>query len=357
MPYKRSDSPIWWASYTDASGQRIRRSTGTANRKEAEALEAKWKLEAFQQKQWGKEQERSIEEVMLAFLKAKSDKRSHADDKLFANRFRRMLAGRTIQSLKPADIEGYIVARKGGGVSNSTINRELAFLSACINYCRSSLGWEMPNPITGRKLKEPEGRLRWLSYEQAVQLIQAAESEPKAPHLADFIRLALHTGMRRGEILGLEWQRVNLHSGLIWLEAAHTKAGKRRSIPLNETAREALISRARFRAENCPASPWVFSDREGNRISCIKRSFATACRRAGIEDFHTHDLRHTRAAWLVSAGVPLPEVRDLLGHSTVEMTERYAHLAPENIRAAVSRLDQMSRSGHAGTKKAVGGNA
>ena len=73
----------------------------------------------------------------------------------------------------------------------------------------------------------------------------------------------------------------------------------------------------------------------------------TACRRAGIKDFRIHDLRHTCAAWLVSMGVPLTEVRDLLGHSTVKMTERYAHLAPENVRAAVEQLDGMrSRFGH-----------
>lgn len=88
----------------------------------------------------------------------------------------------------------------------------------------------------------------------------------------------------------------------------------------------------------------------GDRIRDIKRSFATARRRAGIEDFRFHDLRHTSAAWLVSTGVPLSAVRDLLGHSTVKVTERYAHLAPEDVRAAVAMLDRenRSRSGHVG---------
>ena len=184
-----------------------------------------------------------------------------------------------------------------------------------------------------------------MTREDAVRLIQAAESEPKAPHLADLIRLALNTGMRRGEMLGLEWQRVDIKAGLIHLEAVHTKAGKRRSVPLNDTARSALISRMRFRAGNCPASRWVFCDQTGDRIACVKRSFGTACRRAGIEDFHVHDLRHTCAAWLVSAAVPLPEVRDLLGHSTITMTERYAHLAPENVRAELSRPSGMPLAG------------
>jgi integrase len=137
-------------------------------------------------------------------------------------------------------------------------------------------------------------------------------------------------------MLGLEWSRVDLQNLQLYLEGRHTKAGKRRTVPLNAVARSALLNQARFRADQCPAVPWVFCNREGERIPSVKRSFATACEKAGIEDFRFHDLRHTCAAWLVQAGVPLPEVRDMLGHSTIRMTERYAHLAPENVRAAVA---------------------
>jgi integrase len=107
------------------------------------------------------------------------------------------------------------------------------------------------------------------------------------------------------------------------------------------------MNRARFRAQYCPASPWVFAHKDGKQIVDVKTSFKTACRKAGIEGFRIHDLRHTCAAWLVSAGVGLTEVRDLLGHTTVKMTERYAHLAPENVRAAVALLESgESQSGH-----------
>ncbi len=117
-------------------------------------------------------------------------------------------------------------------------------------------------------------------------------------------------------------------------------------MPLNQSARRAILAQARFRSEHCPESPWVLSDTRGERIRDVKRSFRTACRRARIQDFRFHD-RHTCAAWLVSAGVPLTEVRDLLGHSSIKVTERYAHLAPENVRAAVAVLDAgESRSGH-----------
>jgi integrase len=124
--------------------------------------------------------------------------------------------------------------------------------------------------------------------------------------------------MRKGEMLGLEWRRVDLKANLVYLGAEHTKAGKRRSVPLNAEARSALLSRAKY----CPASPWVFTNRKGERIESIKTSISSACQNAGIEDFTVHDLRHTCAAWLVSAGASLIEVRDLLGHSTIRMTER-----------------------------------
>ena len=175
--------------------------------------------------------------------------------------------------------------------------------------------------------------------------------------MADFIRLALNTGCRKQELLGLDWSRVDLKANLIFLEAVHTKTSKRRSIPINQRARSALLNRANFRAKHCPTSLWVFAHKDGSCIKDVKRSFRTACDRAGIDDFRIHDLRHTCAAWLVSENVPLTAVRDLLGHTTVKMTERYAHLAPENVRSAVAMLDEKkfkSHFGHSDADEQVG---
>ena len=90
----------------------------------------------------------------------------------------------------------------------------------------------------------------------------------------------------------------------------------------------------------------MFTHTDGARLQDVKTSFASARKKAGIEDFRIHDLRHTAAAWLVTSGVPLVEVRDILGHQTIQMTERYAHLAPDNLRVAVARIEEMSRFGH-----------
>ncbi len=351
--FRRKDSPYWWASYTEASGQRARRSTGTADRREAEALLSKWRLEAHNSRYWEAEPSRTFDELMLAYLKTVSSRKRRGDRDISSlKRLTPFFTGRELGGLKPSDVRAYIEERRRDGVGPGTINREVGLLSSAINCARREWDWNIPNPAQGRRLREPEGRLRWLTRAEADALIRVAATEPRASHLADFLRLALHTGMRRNELLGLEWRRVDLQAGLIYLEASHTKAGRRRYIPLNAVARQALVSRKRFRAQHCPASLYVFCDREGRPILSVKRSFATACRKAGIEDFRIHDLRHTCAAWLVSAGVPLTEVRDLLGHSTIRMTERYAHLAPENVRAAVALLEvAASRSGHVGEEK------
>ena len=350
MPYRRKDSAVWWASYVDASGQRVRCTTGTIDRKEAKALEAKWKLEAFRATQWDEQPSRSFEDLMVSYLKATERfKRSsgHRRDVDSIRRLRSFFGGYDLSKLNAASIRGYIDHRMQTNVGPGTINRELCTLSAALNYARREWEWDVPNPIPGRKLREPEGRVRWLTRVEADSLIRVACQEANAPHLPDFIRLALNTGCRKGELLGLEWNRVDLDQNLIHLEGRHTKTGKRRSIPLNRESRQAIEGRKRFHAAFCPESKWVFAHKTGERILDVKRAFTTACARAGVENFRIHDLRHTCAAWLVSGGVPLAEVRDVLGHTTVTMTERYAHLASENIRAAVAVLDRpKSRFGH-----------
>ncbi len=343
MPYRRKDSPDWWVSYTDKRGQRIRRATGTEDRKEAEALEAKWKLAAYREKRWDEKPARTLDEVLLMFVKAREEFRSAGTIKVHARRLRDYLGGKTEMDSLPASlIRGYIERRKRDGVSNATVNRELSVLSAAITYCNLELEWELPK-VRRRKLKEPEGRVRWISEAEAAALMREAGTG----HLRDFIRLALYTGMRRNEMLKLEWSRVDLQARLVRLEAMHTKSAKRRTVPLNEEAYRALLSRARFRAEHCPDTPWVFAHANGARVIDVRGGFTAACRRAGITDFRVHDLRHTCAAWLVTLGAALVEVRDLLGHATITMTERYAHLAPESVRDAVGRLDGLSRFGHA----------
>ena len=340
--YKRGDSKFWWVSYVNESGKRTRRSTGTVNRKEAEALLSKWKVEVYEEKNWDIPKSVNFEEVMLFFLKeTASVKRSHRDDKLHARQWTKSLAGKVMQEPYPNDIRLHIQRRINEGVGPATINRELALLSAAINFYNKEQMGNLPNPTVGRKRKEPENRTRWITYNEAKELIISARVARNASHLADFIILALHTGCRSGEMLGLQWKDIDFNNQLIHLKADQTKTDKRRGVPLNDHALKSLLARKKFHSKHCPESSWVFCNRNGNKIASVKKSFKTACVRADIDDFKIHDMRHTCAAWLVTSGVPMPEVRDLLGHSSITMTEKYAHLAPENVRRAVNTLDQL----------------
>jgi integrase len=345
--YKQAGSANWYGSYTDASGRRCRRSTGTPNRQEAEAILSQWRLQAHQQRTWGTEPPHSLHELMLSYVDAHQQKRSLERDSYSIQHLCRLLGEeKDVGTLTTGDIYGYQQRRTIEGVVAGTINREVGFLSAALNWAVRSMGWKVGNPAAGHHCQEPPSRERWLTQEEASQLLETARQERQAPHLADFITLALHTGMRSGELLGLEWRRVDIQQGRILLESIHQKSGKPGVVPLNQTARESIIARARFRAMHCPASPWVFCDRKGRRIASIKKGFASAVQRTGIAHCTPHDLRRTFGSWLVQSGVPIQQVARLLRHSDIRVTDRvYAHLQPEQLQSAVAVLDRHS-TGH-----------
>ncbi|MFC0693132.1 site-specific integrase [Paraburkholderia humisilvae] len=122
------------------------------------------------------------------------------------------------------------------------------------------------------------------------------------------------------------------------MELEKTKNGKPRAIPLNDEAISALVDQREWVRRYAPRSRWVFAVASGARLTTIQKGFQSACLRAGIDNFRVHDLRHTFASWLVMAGVSLYVVKDLLGHSSIVVTERYAHLAPHVGRSAVQLL-------------------
>jgi integrase len=180
-----------------------------------------------------------------------------------------------------------------------------------------------------KQLPEHNRRLRYLSVEECQGLVQAC-----LPHLKPIVVTALNTGMRKEEVLSLRWDKhVDLKHGFILLDT--TKSGERREIPINDTLRQTLQALVR-RVD----SPYVFTGANGKRFLDVKRAFHSACQRADIKDFTFHDLRHTFASHLVMAGVDLPTVKELLGHKTLSMTLRYAHLAPSHKVKAVAVLGE-----------------
>ena len=278
---------------------------------------------------------------MLAYLKeTRHKKRSAERDRYSAKQLYRAFSGTSIDAIQPDDISDYKRMRREEGVSDSTVAKELRLLSSAINHARREWGWDIPNPVQGRCPKESPGRIRWITEKEAEKLITAAKSN-RTPWLVDFIELGLNTGMRSGEMLGLTWDRVDLGKRLIYLSPDHQKNNTHGSVPINEEARKVLNRRFQFRQQHCPDSEFVFCNKDGHRIKRVKRSFKTSCRKAGIEDFTPHDLRHTCAAWLVQRDIPIRTVCALLRHRDIRTTMRYAHLAPENVREAVGSLDRV----------------
>lgn len=211
-------------------------------------------------------------------------------------------------------------------LSPASINRPLAFLRTVLRI--ASREWEVLPAVPHIKLeKERRGRERWLMSEEAVRLLDACRA--KSPDLADMVEVAIYTGMRQGEILGLTWPMVDRSRGVVILP--ETKNGKSREVPLNGPA-DAVLARRQATA----AGSLVFPS---TRWDAYRRAWRKALQDAKLGGLKFHDLRHTFASWVMQAGGTLPELKDLLGHSSLTMVMRYAHLSPEHLRSAVSRLD------------------
>jgi integrase len=183
-----------------------------------------------------------------------------------------------------------------------------------------------------KQLKEENERVRFLTREEIGALLQHCSE-----HLRPMVVLALNTGMRKGEIFKLKWSQVDMKNRIISLEAKAVKEKKRRNIGLNDAAAAALASVPR----RIDVS-WVFTSvdkkKRDSHVVDVKKSFATACKKAGIVDFHFHDLRHTFASHLVMGDVNIATVKELMGHADLKMTMRYAHLAPKHLSTAVNVL-------------------
>jgi integrase len=213
-------------------------------------------------------------------------------------------------------------------LAGATVNRALALLRHLLHLAHEE--WEVIDRVPRIRLeREAEGRRRWLTAEEATRLLDVCRDSRNADQL-DLVELALFTGMRRGELLGLTWERVDRARGVILLDSTSTKSKRRREVPLNGRA-DAVLAR-----RGSKATGPVFSSR---RWDHYRTAWDLAVGRAKLDDFRFHDLRHTFASWAVQAGASLQEVKDLLGHASLAMTLRYGHLAPEHLRTAVARLD------------------
>lgn len=242
------------------------------------------------------------------------------------NTLKTSFGGRYLYEINQQMVEKF-KAERMKEVSPARVNRNLACLKCMFNRA-IEWGKAKENPVKKIKmLKENNKRLRYLEKEESERLVNACKE-----HLRPIVIAALNTGMRKGEILGLKWENVDLNRDMIYV--LDTKNGDKREIPINKRLKEVLIG-----IKNNSDSPFVFCKMNGEPYRNPVVSFKYAMNTCGIENFRFHDLRHTFASHLVMAGVDLNTVRELLGHKSLAMTLRYAHLSPEHKRKAVEILN------------------
>ena len=322
---------IWWVRYADANGKIRREKTG--NKSAAIKLYYKRKTEVLE----GKKLPEKLRARKVSFAElakdaleySKAHKRSYRDDEVRMARLREWLGQRPAESVSPQEIERWLLA-KAEDLKPATLNRYRALLSLVYRLAMQN-GKVQSNPARlVRQRKEENGRIRFLSTEEELAL-RAAIRKDYLNREAE-LDLALNTGLRRSEQFGLTWDGVDFERRV--LTVLRSKNGEARHIPLNDAAILALRSVEAYKN----GSPYVFLASDGTRLCSPRFWFSAAVEAAGLKDFTWHCLRHTFASRLVMAGVDLRTVQEMMGHKTIQMTVRYAHLAPQHRLAAVQRL-------------------
>ena len=323
------------------NGKQARRFDAGWSREQAQDELAKFLLEKDKETA-DRSKPRTLGDLAQEYLEFKrlKGKRSLENDTTFIERFKAFfgadspLSEITAQRIAQYDRHRLAQAsRLKRPISPASVNRELAVLRHLLRLAEE---WGYIQKVPKIRLaKESEGRLRFLSEEEAKRLLTACK-DSRNPHLKTIVTMALHTGMRRGEIMGLTWDRADFARGVLLLDK--TKSGRRREVPMNRAVYDALSSLPSKEREGL-----VFRRSNGVAWGKIRTAFDGACAKAKIEDFRFHDLRHTCASWLVMRARSLKEVQELLGHRTFAMTLRYAHLSPDRLREAVASLERPAQ--------------
>ena len=268
----------------------------------------------------------------------KGERSFEVSKKYFINAVSEYFKGKRLFQISPLEIEQFKKQRKetpvrGGKIrSGVTVNRELETLRHMLN---KAIEWRMldENPFTRFKespfFEERNDRVRFLEEDEIKKLLEASPL-----YLANLIKGAIFTGLRKGDLLNLKWSDVNLERGFL----NYREQKKREKLGfkyLNGDMINLLMEIPKGESD------FIFLGPDGKPLRDIKRSFKTALKKAGIKDFHWHDLRHTSASHLLMRGASMKAVQEHLGHTTIAMTQRYSHLSKDFQKEEVNRLNGL----------------
>lgn len=318
---KHPKSPNYYVRFTAPDGKRVFQTAGTASRREAQEYEAALKSRLWRESRLG-ESQATWRDAVVSWLASTT----HKDRRNVTQRLRWL--DEHLGPLRLAEIDGKTLGgirdlRTSQGASAATVNRYLAVVSAVLRHAKAD--GKLESVPTIPRMKESGGRLRWLTFDEADQLIAHLAKDPKRRHLMLMVKFSLATGLREANVCGLRWSRVDLERRLAWVPAEESKTGRSLKIPLSDMALEVLEEAKGGHGE------WVFAY-SGKRVTrCNNSSFRKAVAALGWDDVTWHCLRHTWASWQVMAGVPLEVVQQLGGWTSIRMVLHYAHLAPDHL--------------------------
>jgi site-specific recombinase XerD len=341
---------VWWMRFR-YQGRQIRRSTETTDKKLAERIYGKV-LGLIAEGKWFERppgHDKQVKDMLDRYLHEHSAPNkaatTHRRDQSLAAHLTQAFGTVPVNELRPAHIAAYKATRRAKGAAPKTLNDELGLLRHAYKLALLEWEWVTDNPVLKVKREKVRAKPgRWLTSQEEERLLAASPV-----WLSEIMTFALETGLRQSEILRLEWPQVDLARRTLMI--IEQKNDEQDTLPLNATAVEVLEGRARVRSVQ---TPHVFFNHAGQPWDArnLLRAFYSARRKAAIQGFRFHDLRHTFASRLVQDGVDLYAVQRLGRWKTVKMVQHYGHHYPESLRAAVEVLDRRRR---ASTKRAQSG--
>lgn len=321
----------YWIDYRDSNGRRHREKVGSRTeamtqfgRRLQEVADGKFvaprsRLATF----------RELAHVALEHKKLRLAPLSYETDIRRMQTLLPLIGSMPVEQMSGEKLEEVFAVMKRGGLSGSTVNRYRSLVSSVFSFALRS-GRVRANPCARvKRYRENDSRVRYLrdDEEERLRKIIQAEHPAREPEMD----LALYTGMRRGEQFTLKWNDVDLDAGILTVRG---KTG-RRFIVVNSGVRKAL---EKLRLLKSKASEYVCPETKGDGQRDWRRWLEKAAKKADVKNFHWHDLRHTFASRLVMRGVDIRQVQELLGHKSILMTMRYAHLSPDSRAAAAEKI-------------------
>ena len=308
----------WFVDFATPSGERIRRSARTSNKTQAQEFHDKLKMEAWRVEKLGDKPRYTWDDAGHQWLMETGHKKTHLEDAKKLVWLQQFLRARPLCEIGRDEIAA-IGEKKRVESSGPTANRYLALIRSILRSACNDWEWLDKAPKV-RLYKESTRRVRWITPEQVKQLLKELPL-----HQRDIMLFALSTGLRQANVIELTWEQVDLERCTAWIPEDKAKGNEDIHVSLSEFSVELLQRQLGKHKDRV----FTYAGKPVGQVNT--KAWRAALKRAGIENFRWHDLRHTWASWLVQSGTPLYDLQEMGGWKSPAMVRRYAHLAPAQM--------------------------